>query len=1409
MPVTSGERHWAREAKRAKTGRDPQTTVPHTSARCELDTRADTICAGCNFRLLSTTGQLCDVSAFHSDFESIKDVPIATVATAFQAESGTIYILIVNEALFFGVSMGHSLINPNQIRHHGIVVCDNPFDSIARLGIDHVDAFIPFTTSGAAVFFDTFVPSDEELAKCKRIELTSGSEWNPKTVMMNSNRPYGDNANERIVQSVVRENIKRREVPVEYESDLVLGSISGSFVANDMYERLVSTVKVSQRVKQRPQKVPPHKKRPVIRKMVANTRHSVITPEHVAKIMHMGLDKAKNLLKVTTQKGVRTAVHPIHRRYRTDHIDLNRDRLRGKWYVDWMPAKRKSITQATGAWIYTNGFFSEVYPSESKKSTNASQSLNDFCQDVGIPEHIKSDRAPELCGRTSAFLSLAKRKHIECTYAEPEQSKQMWQINIEIRELKKRYHSKMTEKKVPKRLWDYGFKHAAKMMQFVPRQSLGNRTPIEAVTGKTPDISEYLDFDFYDLVWYFPGVHPSISEENRALGRWLGVSHRIGSDMCYWIMPVSGNPIAETTVQHVTRDDILDADISAQITEFNQNLTKRLDDTNFILMPGNQNFEVDDEYDDFAAPDDDPAYGDNTPTEAQYGSMATEFTNVLPDEDEIKEAEVYDKYIGVRIVLDEDTNDGGNLATVKRRVTDMHGRPSGTAHNNPMLDSREYEIELEDGTVDRIFANKIAQNLYSQVDDEGREILAFQEIIGHRANKAAMTKENGFIEHANGHRKPKKTTHGWEIEVEFRDSTTTWMSLRDVKEANPIELAEYAVGNNIDDEPAFAWWVPYTLKKRERMISKVKTKYWRTTHKYGVRLPKNAAEALEIDKETGTDYWEKAMNKEMKKAKVSYEEVEGCTPEEVRSGQVPELNGYTEITCHLIFDVKMDFTRKARFVANGSMTDTPVSLCYSSVVSRDSVRLAFLVAALNDLDIFACDIGNAYLNAPCKEKIWFVAKIECGREACGKVMRLCRALYGLKSSGASWRQMFKNYIESKLGFTPSTADGDMYYRKNKMPSGAEYYELLLVYVDDVLAVSHDPGAIMKMIGMRFEIKNDEWGPPKRYLGADVELFQLPNGRFAWSLGSYSYVVAAVQTVRDLLAEDGRDLKTGKRPHKGPLPSGYKPELDVTDECDAEYHSRFQQLIGILRWAVELGRIDIEIEVALMSQYQASSRYGHLEALYLIFHFLWKNPKKRLVMDPLEPGVDEDSFQSCANWKEFYGNVTEEDPPRMPEPLGCPVSMTAFVDADHASNVVSRRSHTGYFLFIMNALMCSFSKKQNTVESSTYGSELVALRIVRDRIVAMRIKCKSIGVPLMGPANVYCDNQGVVMNTSIPGSTLSKKHNSINYHIIRETAAAGIMRVGKEDTNTNLADALTKLQPYSKKQALIGNILWDY
>ena len=274
-------------------------------------------------------------------------------------------------------------------------------------------------------------------------------------------------------------------------------------------------------------------------------------------------------------------------------------------------------------------------------------------------------------------------------------------------------------------------------------------------------------------------------------------------------------------------------------------------------------------------------------------------------------------------------------------------------------------------------------------------------------------------------------------------------TLKIVKESNPIELADYAVNNKIDNEPAFKWWVPYTLRKRERIIKKVKSKYLRISHKFGIRLPKTVEEALRIDAENGNTLWRDAIEKEMSKAKISYSVIDDATPQDVRSNKCDTLRGHKEIKCHIIFDVKMDFTRKARFVAGGHMTDTPSSITYSSVVSRESVKIAFLIAALNDLDIMSCDIGNAYLNAPCKEKIWFVAGKECGPNLEGKPCKLVRALYGLKSLGAAWRAMFSNFVTNTLGFTPTRIDPDVYYRKGIRPNGDAYYEYMLVYVDDL------------------------------------------------------------------------------------------------------------------------------------------------------------------------------------------------------------------------------------------------------------------------------------------------------------------------------------------------------------------------
>ena len=148
----------------------------------------------------------------------------------------------------------------------------------------------------------------------------------------------------------------------------------------------------------------------------------------------------------------------------------------------------------------------------------------------------------------------------------------------------------------------------------------------------------------------------------------------------------------------------------------------------------------------------------------------------------------------------------------------------------------------------------------------------------------------------------------------------------------------------------------------------------------------------------------------------------------------------------------MDFASKARFVAGGHTTEAPSAITYSSVVLRNSVRLAFMIAALNGLDIMSGDLENAYLNAKNREKIWFEGGIECG-EYKGKVLFFVRSLYGLKSAGSAWRAVLAEALV-QLGFKSTRADPDVWIWAAVRLDGGKYYEILFVYVDDILVLSH-------------------------------------------------------------------------------------------------------------------------------------------------------------------------------------------------------------------------------------------------------------------------------------------------------------------------------------------------------------------
>ena len=153
---------------------------------------------------------------------------------------------------------------------------------------------------------------------------------------------------------------------------------------------------------------------------------------------------------------------------------------------------------------------------------------------------------------------------------------------------------------------------------------------------------------------------------------------------------------------------------------------------------------------------------------------------------------------------------------------------------------------------------------------------------------------------------------------------------------------------------------------------------------------------------------------------------------------------------------------------------------------------------------------------------------------------------------------------------------------------------------------------------------------------------------------------------------------------------------------------YQSQIRILRWAVELGRVDIITEVSTPASHLALPREGHLDALFQIYAYLKKRHNSHIVLDPTYLNEPQGEFIEC-NWREFYGNVKEPIPPNAPRPLGKEVDLRLYTDLSHADDKLTRRSHTGYFVFMNMALINWMSKKQATVETSSFGAEFVALK----------------------------------------------------------------------------------------------------
>ena len=545
-----------------------------------------------------------------------------------------------------------------------------------------------------------------------------------------------------------------------------------------------------------------------------------------------------------------------------------------------------------------------------------------------------------------------------------------------------------------------------------------------------------------------------------------------------------------------------------------------------------------------------------------------------------------------------------------------------------------------------------------------------------------------------------------------------------------------------------------------------------------------------MDAATGNKLWNESTNKELKSLK------DFKTFRALDEGELlPE--GYKIIPHHLIFDCKFDLRRKCRLVLGGHRTDdVPDVEVYSGVVSMDTIRTAFVIAAKNNLQVCAADVSTAFLYGKTREKVAIRAGPEFGDDA-GKVMIVEGSCHGLKTSAARFHEKLSEKLR-KMGFTPSKADFDLWMR----PKG-DHYEYLATCVDDVLVFSRDPMVIIEDIRSTFDLKGI--GLPEYYLGGNfLSVADVPNTMETgtdvdglsekWLKEDIRMAVSAktyIQSAVDRLETACGSQEFAK--HNSPMAASWHPELDESPLLNAHDHSTFRSLVGCANWLVTLGRFDIAYAVNALSRFSQAPREGHIDGMKRVFGYLKKFPKGMILIDPKYPNHSQFDVEKYEQWKEFYPDAGEEPaPPGMfPDPKGPKLRITVYKDADHAHDLVTRRSVTGVLLFINNTPVKWISQRQKTVETSTYGSELVAAKVATELILEYRNILRLMGVGLDGPAMMLGDNNSVVLSCTMPNSVLKKKHAACSYHRVREAIAGGLISFAHIPSIANYADILTK------------------
>ena len=633
---------------------------------------------------------------------------------------------------------------------------------------------------------------------------------------------------------------------------------------------------------------------------------------------------------------------------------------------------------------------------------------------------------------------------------------------------------------------------------------------------------------------------------------------------------------------------------------------------------------------------------------------------------------------------------------------------------------------------------------------------------------------------------PKYNGSMWNLLIHWEDDSQTWEPLTIIAKDDPVSVAAYGKANDLLNETGWKRLrnIARREKKLQRMLKQAKIAPGRRLPKYkfGVQIPNGYSEVEALDKNNGNTMWKDACHKELD----LFQEYK-CFKDAGKHAPTPK--GYQRIKLIWIFDVKQDLRRRARLVAGGHMTAPIKESSYSGVVSLRSFRICIFLGELNGLNIGSADVSSAYLEAYTQEKVVFTAGEEFG-ELCGHTLIIVKALYGLRSSGKRFNERISDTLRD-IGFWPSYADSEVWMREHN-----GHYEYVCLYVDDLAVMAENPSDVYQMLRDVGKYKLREEEGISYHIGGDF--FRDPDGTLCYGAKTY---------IKRMLANYERMFGTMPKEYNSPLDAGDHPELDTSEFLDDDGIKKYQSIIGALQWAVSLCRYDINCAVMTMGRFRTAPRKGHLERLKRIVGYLKKYDMGAIRFRTCEPDYSHLPEPNVDWTYAVYGKVQEQIPPDIPKPLGKTVVLTCYVDANLLHDMVTGRSAMGILHMMNQTPIDSTSKRQDTVETATYGSEFVAARVATEQIMDLRNTLRYLGVPVEERTYMFGDNNSVVTSSTLPHSVLKKRHQLLAYHRVREAIASRILRFHHIPGTENPADVLTKNLGHSVAWPLIKPFLF--